>query len=287
MGRNTKSIQANEKTMCEDEPAETTDITIFGSIHVSETSIQEMEETIKEENPEIIAIELGKKRFDSYIESRDSDSTNRPKTIFQAIKSRNTSIRKYAFLRLLWEIQNRVGKSLTDGTTDADMQQAVEIAIETGRPVALIDREIDETMNSYMSKVSIRELSKTISFLLFSILSLPFIDTNNAVKRLNENNNDKNDVLKDVLSILESKAPSLYTSYIEERNIFLADNLSQLRRLDMDTVAVIGKGHVESVQNYIDNEEQLEIEKENYGINGSLVIINDVEEYINKISDNN
>lgn len=264
--------------MC-DENDENIQITVFGSIHVSETRIQEMRETIKTENPDIIAVELCQSRFDSYMKSRNSGSTNKPPGIISATRN-GSNLRRYIFLRLLWEIQNRVGKSLTDGTTTADMQQAIELAVETGKPIALIDRELNETMNSYMSKVSIRESLKTISFLMFSIISLPFVDTDNAVGKLNDDENGE-DVLTQVLSMLENKAPSFYESYMEERNIILADNISQLRTLDMDTVAVIGKAHAQPVQNYLNNPELLQQEKERCNVNGNITIINNIEKFVN------
>jgi pheromone shutdown protein TraB len=241
--------------MEEDDSSEETqpvDITVFGSVHVSENSVEEMKAVVNQKEPDVVAVELGMSRFKSYLENKENDDSSKPDSLVSSIKN-GSGITQHLLLRLLWEVQNRTAEELDFGTTDADMQQAVDLAIETDTPVALIDRDLNDTMDSYFEKVSRLEIVKTMAGLISGIVSMPFVDTEKAVDSISDKG-----VMNEVFSVLEKKAPAFYESYIEERNVYLAKNIEMLRNFSLDTVAVIGAGHEEKVNEYLSEPSMLE-----------------------------
>ncbi|MFC6874723.1 TraB/GumN family protein [Halobellus marinus] len=136
-------------------------VRVVGTAHVSEESVREVEETIEAERPDVVAVELDEGRYRQLkggepddIEPGDLLSGN---TVFQFI----------AYWMLSY-VQARLGDRF-DVTPGADMLAAVETAEDLGIDVALVDRDINETMRRFWSRMSFVEKLQMIGGLAFGI----------------------------------------------------------------------------------------------------------------------
>jgi len=136
-------------------------ITIVGTAHVSQKSVEEVEETIAAENPDIVAVELDEGRYRQMQgeEPEDLDASDLLKgnTVFQFL----------AYWMLSY-VQTRLGDQF-DVKPGADMMAAIETAEEHGIDVALVDRDIQQTIQRFWARMTIREKLRMVGGLAFGI----------------------------------------------------------------------------------------------------------------------
>jgi pheromone shutdown-related protein TraB len=124
-------------------------ITLVGTAHVSETSVREVEETIAAESPDVVAVELDEGRFRQMRgetpEDLDASDLLRGNTVFQ-----------FLAYWVLSYVQARLGDRF-DIKPGADMMAAVETAESNGIDVALVDRDIQVTIQRFWARLSATE----------------------------------------------------------------------------------------------------------------------------------
>ncbi|MFC4989720.1 TraB/GumN family protein [Saliphagus infecundisoli] len=129
--------------------AEQGEVTVLGTAHVSHASVEDVHETVDRERPDVVAVELDEGRYRQLqggapedIEARDLLSGN---TVFQFL----------AYWMLSY-VQSRLGERF-DIEPGADMRAAIEAAGRTGAGVALVDRDIQVTMQRFWTRLSMAE----------------------------------------------------------------------------------------------------------------------------------
>jgi pheromone shutdown protein TraB len=124
-------------------------VTLVGTAHVSETSVREVEETIAAESPDVVAVELDEGRFRQMRgespEDLDASDLLRGNTVFQFL----------AYWMLSY-VQARLGDRF-DIEPGADMMAAVETAEASGIDVALVDRDIQVTIQRFWARLTTME----------------------------------------------------------------------------------------------------------------------------------
>ncbi|MGQ4555080.1 TraB/GumN family protein [Halobellus sp. GM3] len=136
-------------------------VRVVGTAHVSEESVREVEATIEAERPDVVAVELDEGRY-RQLKGGEPDDIDpgdllRGNTVFQFI----------AYWMLSY-VQARLGERF-DVTPGADMLSAVETSEELGIDVALVDRDINETMRRFWSQMGLIEKLRMIGGLAFGI----------------------------------------------------------------------------------------------------------------------
>jgi len=133
-------------------------VTVVGTAHVSQDSVTEVEETIEHERPDVVAVELDESRYRRLkgeapedIEARD---LIRGQMVFQLIA-----------YWLLSYVQTRLGERF-DVSPGADMQAAVDTAEALGIDVALVDRDIQTTIQRFWQRLRAREKLGMVGSLL-------------------------------------------------------------------------------------------------------------------------
>ena len=136
-------------------------VTIVGTAHVSQKSVDEVTETIETERPDVVAVELDEGRYRQLkggtpddIEASDLLSGN---TVFQFL----------AYWMLSY-VQSRLGDRF-DVEPGADMKAAIASAEDGGHGLALVDRDIQVTMQRFWARLSIGEKVKLIGGLAFGV----------------------------------------------------------------------------------------------------------------------
>jgi pheromone shutdown protein TraB len=136
-------------------------VRVVGTAHVSEESVREVERVVEEERPDVVAVELDEGRY-RQLKGGDPDDIDpvdvlRGNTVFQFI----------AYWMLSY-VQTRLGERF-DVTPGADMLAAVESAERLGVDVALVDRDIQTTVQRFWARMSRGEKFRMAGELAFGV----------------------------------------------------------------------------------------------------------------------
>jgi len=220
-------------------------IRIIGTGHIFEKSVREVREAIYKETPDIVAVELDFVRFKALEEqnfSVDLKDDDFKLNLNDVVRGGSLLV----FLqRILSMIQKELGRryGIKPG---ADMCAAILAAKDTGSNVALIDRNIDITMNHILA-IPFREKMSMFKGVdnpdvLFGLLG-------GDLERILEEEN-----LNRVMDYLKKTSPSLYSVLVDERDRYMALQLDMLQKKNPDAkiIAVVGAGHRRGIQRYLE-----------------------------------
>jgi len=181
------------------------DVTVVGTAHVSEKSARKVRETIREEDPDYVAVELDPSRYDS-VKSRDDEGYG------------------------------------------GDMAAAVKEAEEQGIPVVLIDRDVQVTVRRFWGEMSVFERVKAVGGILAGILGIRGVRREEIEKAIEEGR------VSEYVDELREFSPGGARVLIDERDAYMADRIDEL---DGTVVAVVGAGHQEGIQGYLENPDDI------------------------------
>ncbi|QIO22751.1 TraB/GumN family protein [Haloarcula sp. JP-L23] len=133
-------------------------VTVVGTAHVSEHSVEEVQSTIAERRPDMVAVELDEGRYQQMKgetpDDLDASDLLRGNTVFQFL----------AYWMLSY-VQTRLGERF-DIEPGADMKAAIDTAEELGLGVALVDRDIQTTVQRFWARLTLREKLTLVGSLL-------------------------------------------------------------------------------------------------------------------------
>ncbi|MFC6772393.1 TraB/GumN family protein, partial [Halorubrum pallidum] len=136
-------------------------VTVVGTAHVSERSVDEVEETIERERPDVVAVELDEGRYRQMQgetpDDLDAGDLLKGNTVFQFL----------AYWMLSY-VQTQLGDRF-DIEPGADMRAAIDVAEGLGIDVALVDRDIQTTIQRFWARMSITEKLRMVGGLAFGI----------------------------------------------------------------------------------------------------------------------
>ena len=303
------------------QPSGEGEVTVLGTAHVSQDSVEEVERTIEEQRPDVVAVELDEGRYRQLkgetpddIEASDLLEGN---TVFQ-----------FLAYWLLSYVQARLGDRF-DIKPGADMMAAVDTAEEHGLGIALVDRDIQMTIQRFWKRLSGLEKLKLVGGLLtgaaspavagltfgmslglvlaipVEILAGPLVTGAVTVPgglgvlggvagvvltaldgllvavgigalvgiplaaalatstegadpaELNLEELTDADVVTAMMEEFRRFSPGGAEALIDERDAYIAHNLVRLRSAGYDVLAVVGAGHREGIQRYLDDPDSL------------------------------
>lgn len=235
-----KRTDEESTPMAPDDGASIGQISIVGTAHVSHQSVKDVQVAIQEQQPDIVAVELDDGRYRQLQgetpDDIDARSLLRGRTIFQLLA-----------YWLLSYIQSRLGDRF-DIEPGAEMRAAVETAELHGIPVALVDRDIQTTIRRFWSRMRYREKARLLWELLLAIVGLGGNGEEIAIEDLNDT-----DVVSALLAEFRRFSPGGAEALIDERDAFIAHRLLALAESGANVVAVVGAGHVEGIEAYLDD----------------------------------
>ena len=140
-------------SMPADRPPEPADgegsVSVIGTAHVSKASVEEVETAIADEQPDVVAVELDDGRY-RQLKGQEPDDLEAGDLL-----QGNTVFQFLAYWMLSY-VQTRLGEQF-DIDPGADMLAAVESAEDHGIDVALVDRDIQETIQRFWARMRLRE----------------------------------------------------------------------------------------------------------------------------------
>jgi pheromone shutdown-related protein TraB len=217
-------------------------IIIVGTAHVSEKSINEVNVVIEREKPDIVAVELDRARFQAIKGEEQVKEVN--------VKELLSGGKFYYFMLhwLLAYVQKKIGAD-TGVKPGAEMMAAIEQAERSGAKIALIDRDIQLTLTRFWNKMSFFEKLKLFGSLVGASLGF-------GTEEIDMETVTDKDVVTQLVGELRKLAPSAAIVLIDERDAFMAKNLIDLSNQGK-VVAVVGAGHREGIQKYLDKPETI------------------------------
>lgn len=226
MSQTQKKLELNGRT-----------ITLIGTAHVSAESITEVETTIREINPDCVAIELDEKRADS-IENPEKYSQL---DVVKVLKNHQ------GFLMIanliLASFQRRMG--MNTGVKPGDeMLAAMKVSQELNIKSVMVDRPIQVTLRRAWSKNNFWGKMKLLSSLLASAFSKEEA-SEEEIENLKKGNE-----MDSMMNELSEYMPVIKEVLIDERDKYLASKIWDADGKNI--VAVLGAGHLPGVTAHLE-----------------------------------
>ena len=208
-------------------------IYLLGTSHISIESINQVREFIESNKPEIVAIELDKKRLYSLLHKR--------KLKFSDIRS--LGVKGFIINLIAAYIEKKLGKLV--GTSPGDeMKTAINLVKEHKLSLALIDQDIEITLKKLAKAITWREKLRFVKEVIKGLITRkPQIEPFDLRKV------PPKKTIKKMISLIRTTYPGVYKVLIEERNEVMAKNLYNLitKYPDKKIFAIVGAGHEEDI----------------------------------------
>ena len=132
--------------------AESGSVRVVGTAHVSKASVEEVESVIDEERPDVVAVELDEGRY-RQIRGETPDDLDAGDLL------KGNTVYQFLAYWMLSYVQARLGDRF-DIEPGADMKAAIDTADGFGIDVALVDRDIQVTIQRFWARLSFFEKLK-------------------------------------------------------------------------------------------------------------------------------
>ena len=214
-------------------------IILIGTAHISKDSVDEVKRAIKEHKPDIVAVELCKKRYDALTQKDKWENT--------PITSLLKSNKAYLVLAqtFLSSIQRKLGKEY-GVEPGSEMIAAIKEAKKNKIEIALIDRDITVTLKRAWKKMGIREKFRLSWEFMKALVGYD----EEEMEELDLEELMKEDVISALMKEFGEIAPSVSNVLIHERDKYIAKKILDESKKGK-IVAVVGAGHLKGIQNYL------------------------------------
>lgn len=221
-------------------------LTIIGTAHVSQASVDEVKDAIYEQQPEVVAIELDRARYTRLKQEMMGIEQDDTISVTKIIKENKVGL--FFTTTLLSYFQSKVGADV-DVAPGSEMVGAIEASEDLGIPIALIDRDVNITLQRALNKMGFIEKTKFLVSLIASVFGYGDDEEIDIEDLKNPDN------LDDLMDMFKDEAPSVHEVLVHERDAYLAGSIM---RLPQDhVIAVVGAGHKPGIENYLDHPETL------------------------------
>lgn len=218
-----KTVQVNGAT-----------ITLVGTAHVSQQSVDLVEEKIRTGEYDRIAIELCPPRFQNLVQK----SMWKNLDIYQVLRQGKGSL---LLINLaLSAYQKRLAEKI-GVEPGQEMIKAIELSAEYNLPLEVIDRDITTTLQRMYSEVSLWQKIKLFSSLIASIFIGEDV-TEQQIEDLKEG-----DMLHSLVEEFGEVLPSVKKILIDERDLFMVGKLIEMTQSEdqpKNILAMVGAGHL-------------------------------------------
>jgi pheromone shutdown-related protein TraB len=215
-------------------------IILIGTAHISKDSVKEVREAIEKYKPDVVAVELCKRRHETITNKDKWEST----PVTKLLKSNN------AYLMLaqtfLSSIQRRLGKEY-GVEPGSEMIAAMQEAKKHGLEVALVDRDISITLKRAWRRMGLREKFRLTWEFLKAMLGygeeeLEDLDLEKLMDQ---------DVISALMNEFGEIAPSATDVLIHERDKYIAKKILEESKKGK-IIAVVGAGHIKGIKKHLE-----------------------------------
>ena len=212
-------------------------LTIIGTSHIAKQSLEDVEKAIVDGKPDIVALELDRRRLYSLFK-------NPGKIRIYDIK--RVGIKGFIFSLIGAWVEKKLGK-LVGVSPGSEMKKAVKLAKKNGIKIALIDQDIETTLKRFSQSLTWKEKWNFIVDIVKAIFVRKKVIEFDLTKVPSKS------VVKKLVGQVKKRYPNIYKVLIEERNDVMAENLRKIMEMhpDKKILAIIGAGHEDDILNLI------------------------------------
>jgi len=224
------------------------EIILIGTAHVSRQSAQLVEDTIHEQTPETVCVELCATRLASL---KDADRW-RNMDIVKVIKEKKALL---LFINLLLASFQKKMADKFGIKPGQEMINAINAAEKINARIVPSDREIQITLSRVWRGMGLWEKLKLMFSLIFSFGASDEIDEEDIEKMKQE------DILQTLLADVKKTHPIIEKTLINERDQFLAEKIRSAPGEKI--VAVVGAAHAPGIKRYLAGNEKINLDELN------------------------
>jgi len=212
------------------------EIILIGTAHISNESVAEATESIRNEQPNCVAIELDKQR----LKTMQNPDSWKNLDIIKVLKEGQGFLMMANLV--LSSFQKRMGADVGVKPGD-EMKGAIAIADELGIPSVMVDRPIKVTLQRAWAKNSLWGKCKLLALLFSSAFEKEEISSEQIEDLKSSNEMDT------MMGELADYLPGVKTVLIDERDRYLASHIWDCN--GNKVVAILGAGHLPGVERYL------------------------------------
>ena len=221
-------------------------ITIIGTSHIARQSQKEVKNAIEEGKPDIVAIELDRRRFPALFEKKQGSVR-----ISDILK---IGVKGYLFALFGSWAEKKLGETV-GVKPGSEMKTAVIEARKHKAKIALIDQDIEITLRRLSTELTWKEKWNFVADIFGGIFS-----------RKPEFSFDlrtvpKEELIQKMIAKLKVRYPNVHKVLIDERNVVMARNLNRIQKENPNKkiLAVVGAGHKEGLMELLHQMPQVSI----------------------------
>ena len=214
---------------------------IIGTNHIAKQSLDEVERTIENENPDIVAVELDKRRVVALL------SDQKRKSKLSDIKL--IGLKGYLFSLIGGYVQKKLGEKIGI-MPGSEMLAAVKSAKRKKIRLELIDQDIIITLNRFSKNFGWKEIFKLCIFdVLRGLFFKKKVMKEWGLEEFNLLGVPDRLTIRKIMKMMKKRYPGIHKVLIEERNEVMASRLAKLIALNPDDslLAIVGAGHEEDI----------------------------------------
>ncbi|MBU2640046.1 MAG: TraB/GumN family protein [Nanoarchaeota archaeon] len=198
---------------------------ILGTSHIAIESVNDVKQLIETHEPEIIALELDIFRLRKLLSNKQT------KFKFRDIFSQGSvlnSLGAYIELKLGEKVGIKPGE---------EMKTAINLARKNKIQIALIDQPVQITFKRLSQEITFKEKLRFVSDIITSLI-IPKKRIKIDLTQVPEKK-----LIKKIIKEVKEKYPNVYKVLIQERNLFMAQQLTEVMKLNKKVLAIVGAGH--------------------------------------------
>ena len=215
-------------------------VKLIGTSHIAKQSIDIINKTFSDYDPEIVCVELDHKRLHALL------SGEKPDRSLVGIKL--YGLQGYLFAVIGGYIQEKLG-NVVGVKPGSDMLTAINLARNKNKQLELIDQDISITLKRFSKGFTLKEKFR----LVVDIFKAPF---SKRIK-INLNTVPTQNIVETLILQVKERYPSIYTVLIDERNIVMAKNIYRImsKNENKKILVIIGAGHEKELLKMIKQED--------------------------------
>ena len=217
-------------------------ILLVGTAHISQSSVDEVNKVIEQEQPDTVCIELCASRHQAMVDKDQWKNTD----IFKVVREGKSFLLLSNLI--MTAFQKRLGSQL-GVKPGAEMLAAIQASERINAELQLVDRDVKITLQRTWRGMPFWGRMKVFSQLLASLFIREEI-SKEEIEKLKES-----DALSEAMQMLAEQSPDMKRILIDERDQFMAEKIRQApgKRI----VAVVGAGHVKGLSLELEREHNL------------------------------
>jgi len=206
---------------------------VIGTSHIAKQSLEDVKKAIEGWKPDIIALELDRRRLYSLFK--------KPGKI-RIYDIKRVGIKGFIFSLVGAWAEKKLGK-MVGVAPGSEMKKAVILAKKNGIKIAMIDQDIEVTLRRFSQSLTWKERWNFIADIVKAIFFRKDIVEFDLTKVPSKK------VIKKLVSQVKKRYPNVYKVLIEERNNVMAQNLRKIIEMhpEKKILAIIGAGHEEDI----------------------------------------